>query len=83
MPVFEYKCSDCNKKYEVYHKSVNKIEPVNCPECNSSNSKKLLSSFAPSVDNSSAFKGESCASGNCGMPYAGGGGCSSGMCGLN
>jgi putative regulatory protein, FmdB family len=78
MPVFEYQCNDCNKKYEVYHKSVNKTEEVNCPVCNSGNSKKLLSSFSASVSQSHS---ESCNGGSCGIQQSGG--CSSGMCGLN
>ena len=79
MPVFEYQCTDCNKKYEVYHKSVNNIEKVNCPECESPNNKKLLSAFSASVNNSSGYSAPPCAGGNCSIPSTGG--CSSGMCG--
>lgn len=82
MPIFEYKCADCNAKYEVLHKSISNITEVTCPECGSANSKKLLSSFSASVGSSSSFDG-GCASGNCGIPSASSGGCASGMCGLN
>lgn len=81
MPVFEYQCNECNKKFDHYHKSINNIEPVNCPVCNSGDNKKLLSSFSASINNSSGYKGESCSNGSCGGNY--GGGCASGMCGLN
>jgi putative FmdB family regulatory protein len=81
MPVFEYKCSDCNSKYEIYHKSSVKQEEVVCPECHSGNHKKLLSSFSASVG-SSDFSYNDCSSGNCGVSPSPGG-CASGMCGLN
>lgn len=78
MPIFEYKCENCDTKYEVLHKSSANIGEVTCPECNSNKSKKLLSSFSASMGSSSDG---SCASGSCGLPSTGG--CASGMCGLN
>ena len=82
MPVFEYKCSDCNNKFEILHKSSTNQKEVTCPECNSSKNKKLFSAFSWSID-SSSFSGSSCATGNCGIPEPAPGGCASGMCGLN
>jgi len=84
MPVFEYKCSDCSSKFEVLHKSTIKQEDVICPNCNSSNNKKLFSSFSPSVSTGSGYSSGNCESGSCGVndsSYSGG--CASGMCGLN
>jgi putative FmdB family regulatory protein len=81
MPVFEYKCSDCNKKYDVYHKSSVNNEEVECPSCHSKNFKKLFSSFSASVS-SESFSYNDCSSGNCGVAPSPGG-CASGMCGLN
>ena len=79
MPLFEYKCSECNSKFDVLHKSANNIESVECPECHSSKVKKLLSTFsAASLSGSGSdfsSSGDSCESGSCG--------CSSGYCGLN
>lgn len=84
MPVFEYQCQNCGKKYDIYHRSLNSQEEVVCPECKSKESRKLFSSFSASVEGSHShgFEG-GCASGACGMPDYGGGGCASGMCGLN
>lgn len=79
MPIFEYQCKSCNTKYEVLHKAAEKSEDVTCPECNSRESKKLLSSFSASMGSQASAGG--CASGNCDVPYSGG--CASGMCGLN
>lgn len=83
MPVFEYKCKNCNTKYEVYHKSSTSSEKVVCPDCHSEEREKLFSSFSASVDVSHSHASEAgCASGMCGYP-GNGGGCASGMCGLN
>lgn len=81
MPIFEYKCNDCGKKFDVLHKSSTNLEEVICPDCQSKNSKKLLSSFSASMGNSSSYSGSSCSDGSCSVPSYGG--CSSGMCGLN
>ncbi|HEX2869059.1 MAG TPA: zinc ribbon domain-containing protein [Ignavibacteriales bacterium] len=82
MPVFEYRCRECNTKFDVLHKSHESQEEVVCPKCKSKDNKKLLSSFSASVSSGShdhSFGG-GCESGSCGLP---GGGCASGMCGLN
>lgn len=80
MPVFEYKCKDCGTKYEILHKSGSNLEEVFCPNCKSTEYKKLLSSFSPSMGSSSSHSHGGCESGACGLPE---GGCASGMCGLN
>jgi putative FmdB family regulatory protein len=82
MPIFEYKCNDCGKKFDILHKSSVNLEEVACPDCQSKNSTKLLSAFSASMGNSSGFSGSSCSDVSCGVPSYGGG-CASGMCGLN
>jgi putative FmdB family regulatory protein len=81
MPVFEYKCSDCNSKYDIFHRSSENPEEVECPTCHSKDHKKLFSSFSASVSRPS-FNYNDCSSGNCGITPSPGG-CASGMCGLN
>jgi putative FmdB family regulatory protein len=81
MPLFEYKCNDCNTKYEVLHKSISNPSDVICPNCNSLNAKKLLSTFSASISDSlGSSDSNGCTDGSCGLPS---GGCASGMCGLN
>ncbi len=81
MPIFEYRCSDCNSKFEILHKSSSSTEEVVCPKCNSQKNKKLLSTFSASMNGSSSFSASdyssdsSCSTGSCG--------CGSGTCGLN
>ena len=79
MPLFEYKCSKCNAKFEVLHKSINNIEKVECPQCHSAEINKLLSSFSAAgfgkTGSDYSSSADSCETGSCG--------CSSGYCGLN
>lgn len=82
MPVFEYRCKECNTKFDVLHKSYNNQEEVVCPKCKSKDNKKLLSSFSASVSGSSEHTFGGCENGNCGFSDQHGG-CASGMCGLN
>lgn len=82
MPIFEYKCNGCGKKFDVLHKSSVNLEDVVCPACQSTDNKKLLSTFSASMGSSSGYdSGSSCSDGSCGVPSYGG--CASGMCGLN
>jgi len=81
MPLFEYRCTKCNTKFEVLHKSVNSTEEVICPQCSSTENKKLMSSFSPSVSSLSGFSAPACT--ECEHASQHGGGCASGMCGLN
>jgi len=44
MPMFEYKCNKCGKKFEFLQLS-GRDEKVVCPECNSGNIEKQLTVF--------------------------------------
>ena len=81
MPVFEYKCSDCNTKFEVFHKSQNENDEIHCPNCSGQNYKKLFSSFSASFSESGSPQVNSCADGSCAVPSNSA--CSSGLCSLN
>jgi putative FmdB family regulatory protein len=48
MPIFEYKCSDCEKIFEIIHLP-GKASELKCVACGSTNLKKLISApFLPS-----------------------------------
>lgn len=51
MPIFEYLCGDCGKKFEAIVLGSRK---ANCPECNSENLKQQLSTFAVKAESHSA-----------------------------
>ncbi|OQY73889.1 MAG: hypothetical protein B6D44_05740 [Ignavibacteriales bacterium UTCHB2] len=80
LPVFEYKCNNCNSKFEVFHKSLTNPENVSCPQCHSKENQKVFSTFS-SVGFSTSSSG--CETGNCSAEPSYSGGCSSGFCGLN
>ncbi len=76
MPIFEFRCSDCNGGFEEYfHRSLTGEEKIVCPHCGSENVVKKLSVFAADVPAESAPVNTG---GGCGT-----GACGSGMCGLN
>ncbi len=74
MPIYEYVCKKCGKKFEALIRSSN--ERVVC-ECGSSDLERVMSTFA--VSGGEASNTGSCSDGTCGLPPSP---CSSGMCGL-
>ena len=59
MPLFEFRCRKCGKKFEEIIKGSEKRDAAKCPHCGSSQVEKLLSSFHSTSENSPA--GSSCA----------------------
>ncbi|MDP2304072.1 MAG: zinc ribbon domain-containing protein [Ignavibacteria bacterium] len=82
MPIFEYRCLDCNSKFEILHKTTQNSEDATCPKCNTKNIKKLISSFSAKIPATISYSyDDTCSSGNCSVNSQSP--CSSGMCGLN
>ncbi|GEM_PF-768346 len=48
MPLYEYICNECEKRFEILHISSEIAEPE-CPACHSGNVKRILSRFAARV----------------------------------
>lgn len=46
MPIFEYRCGECRKKFERIVLSPSAKEAPACPHCGSSRAEKLVSRFA-------------------------------------
>ena len=69
MPMFNYRCSDCDCEFEILSKS--DASTIECPSCEGKNIKKMFSSFDFNMK-------EPVSGGGCSM-----GGCSNGSCGLN
>ncbi|MBC7319085.1 zinc ribbon domain-containing protein [bacterium] len=44
MPLYEYKCLDCNSKFEVLLRDLS--EDVVCEKCGSKNTRRLISAFS-------------------------------------
>jgi putative FmdB family regulatory protein len=47
MPIYEYKCKDCNKEFELLTTSAKDHQNIQCPACKSTNVTKLISAGAP------------------------------------
>jgi putative FmdB family regulatory protein len=83
MPIYEYRCSTCNRKFDILHKSSVKQEEIICPSCGSTNNKKLFSAFSSQVSGG-ASESFGCENGACAAaPHQHSGGCCGGACGLN
>ena len=82
MPIYEYKCNNCDHKFEILHRSITKVEDVNCPKCKSAEIKKMLSTFSASFNGGGYAKGYSYTqSSKC--DTGGGGCCGVGSCSHN
>lgn len=63
MPIYEYICQDCEKKFEVMRTFKDADAPVSCEKCHSLHTSRLLSMFvAQSGGRSVAGSGSSCSS---------------------
>ena len=74
MPIYEYRCADCDTQFDQRRSYAQADTPTECPQCHGEHSRRLLSRFAcftRSADGAS-------------QPVAGGGGgcagCSGGSC---
>lgn len=77
MPIYDYRCNDCGKTYDVFHKVREVAEDVVCPSCGSVQSTRLIG--APSF--SMTGKGRTSSFGD--APACADGSCCGGSCGLN
>jgi putative FmdB family regulatory protein len=75
MPVFDYECAKCAKKFDVFHKGKEIAEDVECPSCGSKEYRRLMSIPAAARIGGSHDAGfdapsacdSCCSNGSCGM----------------
>jgi putative FmdB family regulatory protein len=71
MPTFEYRCTECKKEYEVFHKVKEVESDVACPVCKSTSHTRLMSVAGVSMSSYSSSPSsrhdsvDSCSSGSC------------------
>jgi putative FmdB family regulatory protein len=49
MPIYEYRCNNCNKKSSIFFRSISQAEQggeLSCPRCGGNSLRKLFSRFA-------------------------------------
>ncbi|MBD3184271.1 zinc ribbon domain-containing protein [Candidatus Poribacteria bacterium] len=46
MPVYEFHCINCNKRFEELCRSFSEADSVSCPECENPKVERLMSVFA-------------------------------------
>ena len=71
MPIYEYRCADCDRHFERYVTTT--VGAASCPSCGSASVKRMLSLFSMKSEGGPVASS---------MP-AGGGGCCGGGCGCH
>ncbi len=66
MPLFKYRCRDCGEEFEELV-SFDKSNDMECPQCGSRQTEKLVSAFATIGGSSSGSTSGSCGSGRGGF----------------
>ena len=69
MPIYEYRCADCDRHFERYVATT--AGAASCPSCGSGSVKRMLSLFAMKSEGGPVASS---------MPASGGGGCCGGGC---
>lgn len=73
MPIYEFKCQSCDDEFELLMRA---SEKPKCPKCESLKlEKKLSMTAAPATQSKSLPICPTPATGGCGLPQCGGGGC--------
>ncbi len=77
MALYEYKCSDCEERFELMRPMSAADDLAECPECGGTESRRLVSSFASITPGASALS-----TNNATVPVrkVGGHGCCGGGC---
>src|SRR5919205_4684542 len=79
MALYEYKCADCEDRFDLMRPMSEADEPAECPECGSTESRRVISNFASITPGASALSTNPVmdarmAGGCCGGGCRGGGG---------
>ena len=65
MPIYEFDCHDCGDQFESLVLSFSKIDGVSCPECESNNVHKKISTFAVKGDSGGSTSSFSTSAASC------------------
>jgi len=79
MALYEYKCAACEDRFDLVRPMSHSDEPAECPECGSTESRRVISNFATITPGASSFSTNPVMDAR--MASGGGGGCCGGGCG--
>lgn len=65
MPIYEFRCKQCGKVFEVLFFSLSEKQEVLCPDCHSGEVDKLMSVFGGTFGGASSSNCSSCSSTSC------------------
>ncbi len=60
MPIYEYKCKNCDNEFEMIRSANDDDRDVECPECGKKKVEKIMSVFAGSGGSCSTCSTSSC-----------------------
>ncbi|MDQ3363267.1 MAG: zinc ribbon domain-containing protein [Actinomycetota bacterium] len=80
MALYEYKCADCDGRFDLMRSMSASDEPAECPECGSAESRRVISNFASITPGASAMSSNPMMDARI-ASSGGGGGCCGGGCG--
>ena len=80
MALYEYKCADCDERFDLMRSMSASDDPAECPECGSVESRRVISNFASITPGASAMSSNPMMDARI-ASSGGGGGCCGGGCG--
>ena len=79
MALYEYKCAECEDHFDLMRPMSDADAPADCPECGSTESRRVISNFASIIPGASSLSTNPVMDAR--MARGGGGGCCGGGCG--
>ena len=64
MPIYEYRCEECDADFELFVRSLSQQADPTCPKCGSHRVKKAISLFGVGKASANSALGASCDSGS-------------------
>ena len=80
MALYEYKCSNCEERFDLMRPMSAADDPASCPECGGTQSRRLISNFASVTPGASAISNTNPMMDARMAHGGGGGGCCGGSC---
>ena len=80
MALYEYKCAECEERFDLMRPMSAADETAECPECGSEGSQRVISNFASITPGASAMSSNPMMNDRMASGNVSGGGCCGGSC---